>query len=143
MGRPAQGRPALNSSPPLNLQPVKQNVCRICRTLYTLVWADTAVTALVPSVIQGRPAPRGVVAACNGSAVMLGHCSQGVQQYKPIYTLTAIIKHHSRTIASGHYTARCRSALNKTWYECNDSSRSDKCVGPADSAYVFTYRLQD
>ena len=55
--------------------------------------------------------------------------------------IPSVTKHYGRTISSGHYTAQCRSTLNDTWYECNDSSvRPDECVeGPADSAYVLFY----
>ena len=75
------------------------------------------------------------------------YCSTAAmgQARRPVYTLTAVNKHHGRTIASGHYTAQCRSGVNGTWYECSDSSVSpDKSLeGPADSAYVLFYRLQD
>ena len=75
------------------------------------------------------------------------YCSTAAmgQGCRPVYTLTAVTKHHGRSIASGHYTAQCRSGVNDAWYHCNDSSVSpDKGLeGPADSAYILFYRLQD
>ncbi|KAL0023705.1 hypothetical protein WJX79_004777 [Trebouxia sp. C0005] len=74
------------------------------------------------------------------------YCSMAArkQARKPVYNLTAVTN-HSGSMSGGHYTAQCRSALDNSWYDCNDSSvRPDKFVeGPSSSAYVLFYRLQD
>ena len=74
------------------------------------------------------------------------YCSMAArkQARKPVYNLTAVTN-HSGSMSGGHYTAQCRSALDSSWYDCNDSSvRPDKFVeGPSGSAYVLFYRLQD
>ena len=74
------------------------------------------------------------------------YCSTAAkkQAQKPVYNLTAVTN-HSGSMAGGHYTAQCKSALDDKWYDCNDSSvREDRGVeGPSSSAYVLFFRRQD
>lgn len=38
-----------------------------------------------------------------------------------IYDLYGVVIHKGATTNSGHYFSYCKSASNRTWYECNDS----------------------
>lgn len=72
------------------------------------------------------------------------YCSTAGKAPVPVYRLTAVTNHYG-SLASGHYTAHCRSLSDDRWCNCDDKSvREENGVeGPSSSAYLLFYRRQD
>ena len=62
----------------------------------------------------------------------------------PTYELRGVVDHEG-SLQGGHYTARCRSATDNTWYLCDDRTvKSTQYDGaPSPMPYVLFYRRKD
>lgn len=64
---------------------------------------------------------------------------------KPLtYELRGVVDHLG-SLQGGHYTARCRSAVDNNWYQCNDSTvTSINFDGlPSSMPYLLFYKKKD
>lgn len=62
----------------------------------------------------------------------------------PTFELSGVVDHEG-TLHGGHYTARCRSAINGCWHLCNDSQVYSTVFdgGMAEMPYLMFYRKKD
>ncbi|DBA99441.1 TPA: Ubiquitin carboxyl-terminal hydrolase 25 [Trebouxia sp. C0006] len=69
------------------------------------------------------------------------HCSKEALPSKPTYELVAVANHMGSR-GSGHCTADCRSAVDRQWYSCNDSTvqGSHYQQEPSELPYLLFYR---
>ena len=77
---------------------------------------------------------------------MAPYCSSHLERPNLKYDLVAITQHQGE-LASGHYTAHSKSALDGLWYKFDDadvsSAHRSQVSNPAETPYLLVYRLQE